>query len=152
MVPKTAWLQTFFRISSFVFRTNTFIQVWNYYYYLTVLDRRWGSVGDTHETHLIITALHCSLTREYADTLVQNKYSPKPTENKMWATCHLACNFRNCNVTRFKYNCVSHLNQIDVRVFDVRGKVIRRLSRTLLFLPELIWWICLFFFLLSQKN
>ncbi len=28
--PKTAWLQTFFRISSFVFRTNTFIQVWNY--------------------------------------------------------------------------------------------------------------------------
>ncbi len=30
MVPKTAWLQTFFRISSFVFRTNTFIQVWIY--------------------------------------------------------------------------------------------------------------------------
>ncbi len=29
MVPKTAWLQTFFRISSFVFRSNTFIQVWN---------------------------------------------------------------------------------------------------------------------------
>ncbi len=28
--PKTAWLQTFFRISSFVFRTNTFIQVWIY--------------------------------------------------------------------------------------------------------------------------
>ncbi len=29
--PKTAWLQTFFRISSFVFsRTKTFIQVWNY--------------------------------------------------------------------------------------------------------------------------
>ncbi len=29
--PKTAWLQTFFKISSFVFsRTNTFIQVWNY--------------------------------------------------------------------------------------------------------------------------
>ncbi len=28
--PKTAWLQTFFRISSFVFRTNTFIQVWSY--------------------------------------------------------------------------------------------------------------------------
>ncbi len=29
--PKTAWLQTFFRISSFVFsRANTFIQVWNY--------------------------------------------------------------------------------------------------------------------------
>ncbi len=28
--PKTAWLHTFFRISSFVFRTNTFIQVWNY--------------------------------------------------------------------------------------------------------------------------
>ncbi len=28
---KTAWLQTFFRISSFVFsRTKTFIQVWNY--------------------------------------------------------------------------------------------------------------------------
>ncbi len=26
--PKTAWLQTFFKISSFVFRTNTFIQVW----------------------------------------------------------------------------------------------------------------------------
>ncbi len=30
MVPKTAWLQTFFTISSFVFRTNTFIQVWIY--------------------------------------------------------------------------------------------------------------------------
>ncbi len=30
MVSKTAWLQTFFRISSFVFRTNTFIQVWKY--------------------------------------------------------------------------------------------------------------------------
>ncbi len=31
MVPKTAWLQTFFKISSFVFsRTKTFIQVWNY--------------------------------------------------------------------------------------------------------------------------
>ncbi len=28
--PKTAWLQTFFRISSFVFRTNTFIPVWIY--------------------------------------------------------------------------------------------------------------------------
>ncbi len=29
--PKTAWLQTFFRISSFVFnRTKKFIQVWNY--------------------------------------------------------------------------------------------------------------------------
>ncbi len=29
--PKTAWLQTFFKISSFVFgRTKTFIQVWNY--------------------------------------------------------------------------------------------------------------------------
>ncbi len=28
--PKTAWLQTFFKISSFVFRTNTFIQVWIY--------------------------------------------------------------------------------------------------------------------------
>ncbi len=29
--PKTAWLQTFFRISSFVFsRTKTFIQVWIY--------------------------------------------------------------------------------------------------------------------------
>ncbi len=29
--PKTAWLQTFFRISSFVFsRTKTFIQVWKY--------------------------------------------------------------------------------------------------------------------------
>ncbi len=29
--PKTAWLQTFFKISSFVFsRTETFIQVWNY--------------------------------------------------------------------------------------------------------------------------
>ncbi len=29
--PKTAWLQTFFRISSFVFgKTKTFIQVWNY--------------------------------------------------------------------------------------------------------------------------
>ncbi len=28
--PKTARLQTFFRISSFVFRTNTFIQVWIY--------------------------------------------------------------------------------------------------------------------------
>ncbi len=27
--PKTAWLQTFFKISSFVFRTNTFIQVWS---------------------------------------------------------------------------------------------------------------------------
>ncbi len=31
MCPKTAWLQTFFKISSFVFgRTKTFIQVWNY--------------------------------------------------------------------------------------------------------------------------
>ncbi len=31
MVPKTAWLQTFFKISSFVFgRTKNFIQVWNY--------------------------------------------------------------------------------------------------------------------------
>ncbi len=31
MVPKTAWLQTFFKISSFVFsRTKKFIQVWNY--------------------------------------------------------------------------------------------------------------------------
>ncbi len=29
--PKRAWLQTFFKISSFVFgRTNKFIQVWNY--------------------------------------------------------------------------------------------------------------------------
>ncbi len=29
--PKTAWLQTFFKISSFVFgRTKKFIQVWNY--------------------------------------------------------------------------------------------------------------------------
>ncbi len=29
--PKTVWLQTFFKISSFVFsRTKTFIQVWNY--------------------------------------------------------------------------------------------------------------------------
>ncbi len=29
--PKTAWLQTFFKISSFVFgRTKIFIQVWNY--------------------------------------------------------------------------------------------------------------------------
>ncbi len=29
--PKTAWLQPFFKISSFVFvRTNLFIQVWNY--------------------------------------------------------------------------------------------------------------------------
>ncbi len=29
--PKTAWLQTFFKLSSFVFgRTNKFIQVWNY--------------------------------------------------------------------------------------------------------------------------
>ncbi len=29
--PKTAWLQTFFKISSFVFgRTKNFIQVWNY--------------------------------------------------------------------------------------------------------------------------
>ncbi len=29
--PRTAWLQTFFKISSFVFsRTNTFIQVWIY--------------------------------------------------------------------------------------------------------------------------
>ncbi len=29
--PRTAWLQTFFKISSFVFsRTKTFIQVWNY--------------------------------------------------------------------------------------------------------------------------
>ncbi len=29
--PKTAWLQTFFKISSFVFsRTKAFIQVWNY--------------------------------------------------------------------------------------------------------------------------
>ncbi len=29
--PKTAWLQTFFKISSFVFgRTKTFVQVWNY--------------------------------------------------------------------------------------------------------------------------
>ncbi len=29
--PETAWLQTFFKISSFVFgRTKTFIQVWNY--------------------------------------------------------------------------------------------------------------------------
>ncbi len=29
--PKTAWLQTFFKISSFVFgRTKTFIQAWNY--------------------------------------------------------------------------------------------------------------------------
>ncbi len=29
--PKTAWLQTFLKISSFVFsRTKTFIQVWNY--------------------------------------------------------------------------------------------------------------------------
>ncbi len=28
--PKTARLQTFFRISSFAFRTNTFIQVWIY--------------------------------------------------------------------------------------------------------------------------
>ncbi len=29
--PKTAWLQTFFKISSFVFsRTNKFIQAWNY--------------------------------------------------------------------------------------------------------------------------
>ncbi len=29
--PKTAWLQTFFKLSSFVFgRTKTFIQVWNY--------------------------------------------------------------------------------------------------------------------------
>ncbi len=29
--PKTAWLQTFFKISPFVFgRTKTFIQVWNY--------------------------------------------------------------------------------------------------------------------------
>ncbi len=31
MVPKTAWLQPFFKISSFVFgRTKKFIQVWNY--------------------------------------------------------------------------------------------------------------------------
>ncbi len=30
-MPKTAWLQTFFKISSFVFgRTKKFIQVWNY--------------------------------------------------------------------------------------------------------------------------
>ncbi len=30
--PKTAWLQSFFRISSFVFsRTETFIQVWKYW-------------------------------------------------------------------------------------------------------------------------
>ncbi len=29
--PKTAWLQTFFKITSFVFsRTKKFIQVWNY--------------------------------------------------------------------------------------------------------------------------
>ncbi len=28
--PKTAWLQTFIEISSFVFRTNTFIQVWKH--------------------------------------------------------------------------------------------------------------------------
>ncbi len=29
--PKTAWLQSFFKISSFVFgRTKTFIKVWNY--------------------------------------------------------------------------------------------------------------------------
>ncbi len=29
--PKTAWLQTFFKISSFVFgRTKKFIQIWNY--------------------------------------------------------------------------------------------------------------------------
>ncbi len=34
--PKTAWLHTFFRISSFVFRTNTFIQVWS----------TWGWVND----------------------------------------------------------------------------------------------------------
>ncbi len=34
--PKTAWLQTFFRISSFVFRTNTFRQVWS----------TWGWVND----------------------------------------------------------------------------------------------------------
>ncbi len=31
MVPQNSWLQTFFRISSFVFgRTKTSIQVWNY--------------------------------------------------------------------------------------------------------------------------
>ncbi len=31
MVPQTAWLQTFFKISSFVFsRTKKCIQVWNY--------------------------------------------------------------------------------------------------------------------------
>ncbi len=28
--PKTAWIKTFFKISSFVFRTKKFIQVWNY--------------------------------------------------------------------------------------------------------------------------
>ncbi len=32
--PKTAWLQTFFKISSFVFsRTNKFIQVWNKHHF-----------------------------------------------------------------------------------------------------------------------
>ncbi len=37
--PKTAWLQTFFRISSFVFsRTKTFIQVWNYW---VVVSKWW---------------------------------------------------------------------------------------------------------------
>ncbi len=30
MAPKTAWLQTFSKLSSFVFRTKSLIQVWNY--------------------------------------------------------------------------------------------------------------------------
>ncbi len=98
--PKTAWLQTFFRISSVVFsRTKKFIQVWNYlrvskwwhnfYFWVNSPLRSMWEVGAKERPQLTgIVNLHVRHMRPFwlCFSLSVSLWSSRQTQKNSWDT------------------------------------------------------------------
>ncbi len=105
--PKTAWLQTFFRISSFVFsRTNTFIQVWNYlrlskwhnFHFWVHYPFKYGTIpyymerlATLYNRGLQPCSWGPNILKSLATTLIKHTWSGQSSSPRLLENCRQVC-------------------------------------------------------------
>ncbi len=123
--PKTAWLQTFFKISSFVFRTNTFIQVWSkwwqnfhFWVYCPFKCRQPALLAEaiyTNSAHQRVIGRVNTTTEEHLTTALVTQMIKRLSFTFTFIFMHLADAFIQSDLPVFRlyififFVCLSHL-------------------------------------------